>query len=278
DGNSGFQRSSQLNSNFQVIKDPTNDLRTTYDQTLTQKQCQDNDPSCPLWGSQGECYSNPDYMVPNCAYTCNTCHIGVRHNNGVRGFSNSQFELNIITRENSTTIRNGIMREAGFVFTTTVETVDLSANDALNTTDGAQVGKEILMLAAESVASSAREYAMGCRDLTAVCQTLAAQGNCTSHPAFMLVNCPISCDSCLPRNSSECENKGDDESCELSAVLGLCEVNYSYNLRFCSGSCKTTQSLKNKCKQEQEISSCTGLRSLRTPQFTCGIPIARRKR
>ncbi|CAL4073946.1 unnamed protein product, partial [Meganyctiphanes norvegica] len=42
-----------------VHLDPPNDLHATYDQALTQKPCQDNDPSCPLWGSQGECYSNP---------------------------------------------------------------------------------------------------------------------------------------------------------------------------------------------------------------------------
>lgn len=35
----------------------------------------------------------------------------------------------------------------------------------------------------------------------------------------------------------ECTDRGEPESCELSAMLGLCEINFSYNLRFCAGSC-----------------------------------------
>ncbi|CAL4073949.1 unnamed protein product, partial [Meganyctiphanes norvegica] len=46
-----------------------------------------------------------------------------------------------------------------------------------------------------------------------------------------------------------------------------------------SGSCKDTQSLKDKCIKKREFSSCLGrVRSLRTPDFTCDVPLNRRKR
>ena len=44
----------------------------------------------------------------------------------------------------------------------------------------------------------------GCRDLNPSCPGWGELGQCDANPAFMLVNCPITCDSCQPlsmRNS-----------------------------------------------------------------------------
>ncbi|CAL4072535.1 unnamed protein product, partial [Meganyctiphanes norvegica] len=79
---------------------------------------------------------------------------------------------------------------------------------------------------------------------------------------------------------SECVNKEgvDNDSCELSAALGLCEVNYAYNLRFCAGSCKTTQSLRDRCVKKRDLSTCENKKTLRNPDFDCGVPLNRQKR
>ncbi|KAK7078747.1 hypothetical protein SK128_015049 [Halocaridina rubra] len=53
----------------------------------------------------------------------------------------------------------------------------------------------------------------------------------------MLVNCPLTCDSCLPQTPAECVDKGDSSSCFLGAALGECEANPSYYLRRCAASC-----------------------------------------
>ncbi|CAL4092092.1 unnamed protein product, partial [Meganyctiphanes norvegica] len=267
-------------------------IRAVWDQTQTREQCKDNHPSCPMWGSHGECYRNPNYMVPNCAYTCNTCLVGL---NNVKDdvtdndmptacmtgtIENVQGECDIVTRENSDTVREGIIREADAVATRTVANVDLSAGNATDTAQGALAGKELLTTVADSVATSAREYAMGCRDLSSGCPQAMEQGSCISNASFYLVHCPVSCNSCLPKDESECVNKEgvDNDSCELSAALGLCEVNYAYNLRFCAGSCKTTQSLRNRCVKTRDLSTCENKKTLRNPDFDCGVPLNRRKR
>ena len=35
--------------------------------------CQDINPSCPIWATQGECQANPNYMFANCALSCGSC-------------------------------------------------------------------------------------------------------------------------------------------------------------------------------------------------------------
>ncbi|CAL4191818.1 unnamed protein product, partial [Meganyctiphanes norvegica] len=53
-----------------------NGIRAVWDQTQPREQCKDKHSSCPMWGTHGDCRRNPNYMVPNCAYTCNTCLVG----------------------------------------------------------------------------------------------------------------------------------------------------------------------------------------------------------
>ncbi|XP_038073164.1 uncharacterized protein LOC119741479 [Patiria miniata] len=36
--------------------------------------CKDTDVLCPDWAFYGGCYQNPEWMLPNCAYSCNSCH------------------------------------------------------------------------------------------------------------------------------------------------------------------------------------------------------------
>jgi ShK domain-like len=42
--------------------------------------CEDQEPRCPEWQQQNECLNNPEYMLPNCRKSCQSCidgHAGI---------------------------------------------------------------------------------------------------------------------------------------------------------------------------------------------------------
>lgn len=47
--------------------------------------CQDLQPDCPLWATQGECNNNPNYMLGSCARSCGTCTALKRNRVGDEG-------------------------------------------------------------------------------------------------------------------------------------------------------------------------------------------------
>ncbi|ROT80312.1 Proclotting enzyme [Penaeus vannamei] len=116
-----------------------------------------------------------------------------------------------------------------------------------------------------------------CQDLNPSCPGWGERGECQSNPAYMLANCPVTCDSCLPRSDSECVNRDDEQSCDLEAILGRCKTNPSYALRFCAGSCRDFIDV---CASPgvQDIRSCSGPQSITEPDFECGLvpTVARR--
>ncbi|XP_033634858.1 uncharacterized protein LOC117296096 [Asterias rubens] len=54
------------NSTYPVRPTPTSEY-------VYEPNCEDTDPLCPSWAIQGACYFNPAWMLPNCAYSCNSC-------------------------------------------------------------------------------------------------------------------------------------------------------------------------------------------------------------
>lgn len=51
-----------------------------YTPAKGQFNCEDTDPRCGQWGQQGECSSNPQYMLIYCPKSCESCisgHAGV---------------------------------------------------------------------------------------------------------------------------------------------------------------------------------------------------------
>ncbi|KAL3827323.1 hypothetical protein ACHAXA_005069 [Cyclostephanos tholiformis] len=40
---------------------------------LLRSECVDKEPRCPGWAAEGECDKNPDYMLLDCAVSCNSC-------------------------------------------------------------------------------------------------------------------------------------------------------------------------------------------------------------
>ncbi|XP_022808804.1 zinc metalloproteinase nas-15-like [Stylophora pistillata] len=60
--------------------------------------CVDRNQYCRQWASQGYCYSNPDYMIPNCKRSCGTCFsrkkILILYLDYVRSCSYAGFDVN----------------------------------------------------------------------------------------------------------------------------------------------------------------------------------------
>ncbi|XP_066938937.1 uncharacterized protein [Macrobrachium rosenbergii] len=111
-----------------------------------------------------------------------------------------------------------------------------------------------------------------CVDLYHSCKGWGSRGECESNPAFMLMNCPATCNSCFPEDKNKCVNRGDDATCDLSAAFGLCLVNPSYNLRFCAGSCsKFIDVCRGNDRPNEDAKSCRKLQTLRNPDFECGV-------
>jgi ShK domain-like len=47
--------------------------KTSSSSTSTASSCIDENDQCTAWFKQGECTSNPQYMLLNCAKSCNSC-------------------------------------------------------------------------------------------------------------------------------------------------------------------------------------------------------------
>ncbi|XP_068228173.1 uncharacterized protein [Palaemon carinicauda] len=111
-----------------------------------------------------------------------------------------------------------------------------------------------------------------CKDLHPLCAGWGTSGECRRNPTYMLVNCPATCNSCVPKDDHTCQNRGDDVSCDLAAALGLCLVNPSYNLRFCAGSCRCFIDYCQDTEYDtKDVEKCDGFPTVTDPDFECGV-------
>lgn len=72
-----------------------------------------------------------------------------------------------------------------------------------------------------------------CMDSNDSCRTWAADGECSSNPAFMLSACRESCYQC---ESAACSN--DDAACEAWAAAGECAANEKFMVTACRHACR----------------------------------------
>ena len=42
-----------------------------------------NDDDCDFWANRGDCDTNPDWMLPNCAKSCDSCQLNGNHRNTI---------------------------------------------------------------------------------------------------------------------------------------------------------------------------------------------------
>lgn len=52
--------------------------------------CEDNYEGCPVWASRGECTINPEYMLYNCASSCEACALNDQEKYNVTYIYNSR--------------------------------------------------------------------------------------------------------------------------------------------------------------------------------------------
>merc|ERR1712099_73175 len=78
-----------------------------------------------------------------------------------------------------------------------------------------------------------------CTDENQNCGIWAASGQCEANPAYMLVNCALSCGVCSPPTQAPAPPPCSDENqnCGNWAASGQCEANPAYMLVNCALSC-----------------------------------------
>jgi len=78
-----------------------------------------------------------------------------------------------------------------------------------------------------------------CTDENQNCGIWAASGQCEANPAYMLVNCALSCGVCSPPTQAPAPPPCTDENqnCGNWAASGQCEANPAYMLVNCALSC-----------------------------------------
>merc|ERR1719433_559351 len=78
-----------------------------------------------------------------------------------------------------------------------------------------------------------------CSDWNQNCGTWAASGQCEANPAYMLVNCALSCGACSPPTQAPAPPPCIDanQNCGIWAAGGQCAANPAYMLVNCALSC-----------------------------------------
>jgi len=78
-----------------------------------------------------------------------------------------------------------------------------------------------------------------CIDANQNCGTWAASGQCQANPAYMLVNCALSCGACTPPTQAPAPPPCTDanQNCGIWAASGQCAANPAYMLVNCALSC-----------------------------------------
>jgi len=87
-----------------------------------------------------------------------------------------------------------------------------------------------------------------CSDLNASCGEWMRSGQCSANPAFMLVNCRLSCGECSSNGNAhetpQCTNTSPESDCEYWSTIGECANNPAFMHEACKRSCGL-------CKQER---------------------------
>jgi len=206
----------------------------------TKVACVDKNARCDEWTVDGQCSSNPDYMLENCKLSCNVCESEgddqvspnpspcVDNNNrcaewaaGDQCSSNPDYML-----ENCKLSCN---------------VCEIEGDDQLSPTPSPQ---------SEGDDQVSPTQPSPCVDDNDGCTEWAAGDQCSSNPEYMLQNCKASCGVCGSSDGSECKDSKEDcyessesgecilTKCAFWAQEGECESNTTYMSDNCSKSCE----------------------------------------
>lgn len=189
--------------------------------------CVDNNNRCPEWVADGQCSTNPGYMLENCKLSCGVCQ-----NLGDDQLSPTSSPNDELSPTSSPCIdKNDRCAEwaAGDQCSSNpgymLENCKLSCNDCES--EGNDQPSPVLS---------------SCTDNNNRCAEWSGDGQCSSNPGYMLKNCKLSCDACESSGElasttppSSCADNND--RCPEWAADGQCSVNQGYMLENCKASC-----------------------------------------
>jgi prolyl 4-hydroxylase len=150
-----------------------------FEEDIEDENCKDNHELCSFWSSLDECSKNPNYMLVNCAKSCNSCPKTM-----VKGFTSEQSsEVDSLLAANA---KYGEKQEVGdrdrektmFVIR---KTVDYMQNYVHAENPTHQLSKAIIN---------------ECRNHDHRCSYWAALGECEANPSYMVTKCAPACLSC----------------------------------------------------------------------------------
>jgi len=138
-------------------------------------KCNDNHDMCSHWASEGECSTNPNYMLTNCKKSCNKCSIENVNNNT----ATEALMMNDI-------------QEFGVAQTVSG---DRRHDTLANIFETVQYMKHFVY-AENPTHNMTREVVESCRNNEALCSYWAIIGECDVNMSFMTKECAPACKSC----------------------------------------------------------------------------------
>jgi len=126
--------------------------------------CHDEHERCEFWASLNECEKNPGYMLGNCQKSCDTC-----------------------TKSSPSTVKEGYGAAYGEPQECSGQHKDAML-ERVNTMDK-YMSEEVIKPEFDNVRDE-------CKNRNALCLFWAHIGECENNPAFMLINCAPSCETC----------------------------------------------------------------------------------
>mmetsp|Transcript_13067 Transcript_13067/g.24006 ORF Transcript_13067/g.24006 Transcript_13067/m.24006 type:complete len:501 (+) Transcript_13067:57-1559(+) len=151
-------------------------------------KCEDKEPDCKGWASMGECEKNPNYMINNCAISCDSCPEPLDLSDVEEDLLDAVAEYGKPQKvEGSETFKT---------FEVIRKTVTYMQNDIYGP-DPTHTLSEVVL--AE------------CTNREELCAFWAAIGECEANKAYMKTKCAPSCQTCEMIDMKErCPPLGDD--------------------------------------------------------------------
>jgi hypothetical protein len=156
--------------------------------------CTDGDPSCEAWAEEGECFTNPGWMLVNCRKSCGKCG-RVRVATGVRKQARGTSPMAHGNNDNGNGDGNG---GGGCVdkhekCLSWAEAGECQKNPGFMLADCLQACNVCPARGDTMTSAMARS---DCVNSHEECEAWAKGGECSANPSYMITNCARACRTC----------------------------------------------------------------------------------
>jgi len=246
--------------------------------------CMDSNPNCNMWSGWGECYNNPAYMLPYCAFSCHQCVCGNNHERCDIWQTEGECEANpdwmlVHCRKACDVCDDPVPTPAPTPGPTPNPTPDPTPGPTPDPTPTIEP-RPTVNPTCQDKSSSCPSRAMAgdcytvadwdaifeecpkscnqckCGDNHAACPDWAAGGGCESNPGWLHKQCRKSCKQCTPEVCRD-----TDDQCPQLAAAGECYSHYPWAEMFekCPKSCNQCECGDNHdaCEEFANRGDCT---------------------